>query len=307
MTACSGFASARLRLGAPVTTRLGRPMSGDGAGTVPGAAIWEPPAAADRLAHTAGASPAGVFTSDLSVSEYVLLGEAGFEPLGFVVGSSIYHVGLQIGRWRQNQELQVLSAAMYNARELAMARMRAESDQLGADGIVGVQLKMQMYAWGQHVLEFIATGTAVRALDGGGTHRAPDGRAFTSDLSAQDFFRLLTAGAVPVAFVLGTCVYHIAHQSVLQTMRQVGQNQEMIQFTQGVYEARELALTRMQTEAAQARASGIVGVTVAVHNHVWGEHATEFLATGTAIRRLADDHRLPDTSPKPTFTLGLDR
>jgi hypothetical protein len=32
-----------------------------------------------------------VFTSDLSVSEYVLLGEAGFEPLGFVVGSSIYH------------------------------------------------------------------------------------------------------------------------------------------------------------------------------------------------------------------------
>ncbi len=50
------------------------------------AAAWEPQAAAGRLAHTAGAAPAGVFTSDLSVSEYVLLGEAGFEPLGFVVG-----------------------------------------------------------------------------------------------------------------------------------------------------------------------------------------------------------------------------
>ena len=45
---------------------------------------WEPPAADSRLAKTAGASPSGVFTSDLSVSEYVLLGEAGFEPLGFV-------------------------------------------------------------------------------------------------------------------------------------------------------------------------------------------------------------------------------
>ncbi len=90
-----------------------------------------------------------MFTSDLSVSEYVLLGEAGFEPLGFVVGSSIYHVGLQIGRWSQNQELQVLTQAMYNARELAMARMRAEADHLSADGIVGVQLRMQMYAWGQ--------------------------------------------------------------------------------------------------------------------------------------------------------------
>lgn len=32
----------------------------------------------------------------------------------------------------------------------------------------------------------------------------------------------------------------------------------------------------------------------------------EFLATGTAIRRLAAEHKLPETSPKPTFTLGLD-
>jgi uncharacterized protein YbjQ (UPF0145 family) len=268
---------------------------------------WEPQAADSRLAQTAGASPTGVFTSDLSVSEYVLLGEAGFEPLGFVVGSSIYHVGLQVGRWSQNQELQVLTQAMYSARELAMARMRAEADHLGADGIVGVQLRMQMYVWGQDVLEFVATGTAVRALSGtAGVHRAPDGRAFTSDLSAQDFFRLLAAGAVPVAFVLGTCVYHIAHQSVMQSLRQAGQNQEMVQFTQGIYEARELALMRMQAESAQAQASGIVGVDVAVSNHVWGAHATEFLATGTAIRRLSEEHRLPATSPKPTFTLGLD-
>src|SRR6202522_2156366 len=155
------------------------------------AATWEPQAAAGRLAHTAGAAPAGVFTSDLSVSEYVLLGEAGFEPLGFVIGSSIYHVGMQLGRWKQNQELQVLTQAMYNARELAMSRMQAEADQLGADGIVGVQLRMQMYAWGQGCLEFVAAGTAVRHLTGQGAHRAPDGRAFTSDLSAQDFFRLL--------------------------------------------------------------------------------------------------------------------
>jgi uncharacterized protein YbjQ (UPF0145 family) len=267
---------------------------------------WEPQAADSRLAQTAGANPSGVFTSDLSVSEYVLLGEAGFEPLGFVVGSSIYHVGLQIGRWNQNTELQVLTQAMYNARELAMTRMQAEADHLGADGIVGVQLKMQMYAWGQEVLEFVATGTAVRHLTGQGAHRAPSGRAFTSDLSAQDFFRLLAAGSVPVAFVLGTCVYHIAHQSAFQALRQTGQNQEMLQFTQGVYEARELALSRMQAEAEQSGSSGIVGVTVGVYNHVWGEHATEFLATGTAVRRLADEHRLPETSPKPTFTLGLD-
>lgn len=268
---------------------------------------WEPEAAETRLARTAGADPAGVFTSDLSVSEYVLLGEAGFEPLGFVVGSSIYHIGLQLARWGQNQELGTLTQAMYSARELAMTRMQAEAAQLGADGIVGVRLRMQAYVWGQDVLEFIATGTAVKALGGeAGAHRAPGGRPFTSDISAQDFFRLLAGGAVPVAFVLGTCVYHIAHQSALQSLRQAGQNQEMVVFTQGIYEARELALTRMQAEASEAGARGIVGVSVGVYNHVWGEHATEFLATGTAIRRLGDELQAGARSPKPTFTLGLD-
>jgi uncharacterized protein YbjQ (UPF0145 family) len=92
----------------------------------------------------------------------------------------------------------------------------------------------------------------------------------------------------------------------MQTLRQAGLNQEMLLFTQGVYEARELALSRMQAEATAAGASGIVGVNVAVSNHVWGEHATEFLATGTAVRRLSDEHRLPETTPRPTFTLTLD-
>ena len=33
------------------------------------------------------------FTSDLSVKEFLLVREAGFECLGLVMGSSIYHVG----------------------------------------------------------------------------------------------------------------------------------------------------------------------------------------------------------------------
>src|SRR5258708_10425609 len=116
-----------------------------------------------------------------------------------------------------------------------MARMRAEADHLGADGIVSVQLRMQRYVWGQDVLEFIATGTAVRALGSGGTgtagaHPAPDGRAFTSDLSAQDFFRLLAAGAGPGAVVLGTCVYYIAPPTVLESPRPAGPDQAIVVF-----------------------------------------------------------------------------
>src|ERR1700741_5512425 len=91
----------------------------------------------------------GLFPSDLSVNEYLCVEKAGFEPVGLVVGSSIYHVGYQFGSMRRNQELDVLSQAMYEARELAMTRMEEEADQLGADGIVGVRLTIGRYDWGQ--------------------------------------------------------------------------------------------------------------------------------------------------------------
>src|SRR6201991_2426097 len=74
-----------------------------------------------------------IFTSDLSVNEFLLVKQAGFTPLGLVLGTSVYHVGFQMGRWSKNQELDVLSQAMYHARELAMSRMQAEADVLGAD------------------------------------------------------------------------------------------------------------------------------------------------------------------------------
>ena len=65
------------------------------------------------------------FTSDLTVSEFLLVKEAGFDPLGLVVGTSIYHIGIQVARLRTNMEMDVLTQAMYHARELAMQRMAA--------------------------------------------------------------------------------------------------------------------------------------------------------------------------------------
>ena len=42
------------------------------------------------------------FTSDLSVNEFLLVEEAGFEPMGFVMGSSFFHIGIQLRRWSKN-------------------------------------------------------------------------------------------------------------------------------------------------------------------------------------------------------------
>ena len=145
-----------------------------------------------RLAELQPGRPGSIFTSDLSVNEFLLVREAGFRPLGLVLGSSIYHVGLQLGRWGRNQELDVLSQAMYHARELAMSRMEAEAQALSADGVVGVRLDVEMKEFGNDIAEFIAVGTAVHAEEGAGGGGVTNWKnnknlPFTSDLSGQDF------------------------------------------------------------------------------------------------------------------------
>jgi uncharacterized protein YbjQ (UPF0145 family) len=92
--------------------------------------------------------------------------------------------------------------------------------------------------------------------------------------------------------VMGTCVYHMAQQGMRQMWRNMGQNVEIPQYTQGIYDARELAMGRMQAEARNHRAEGIVGVQLTELNHVWGYHTTEFFAIGTAVRPLRADHRI---------------
>jgi len=258
-----------------------------------------------RLAELEPGKPGSIFTSDLSVNEFLLVREAGFKPIGLVLGSSIYHVGIQIGRWGKNQELETLSQAMYHARELAMTRMEAEAAALGADGIVGVRLTVEARDFGNDVAEFIAIGTAVKGDNpppGGGSWRNNKGQPFTSDLSGKDFWTLIRAGYAPLGMVMGTCVYHIAHQKMGAVFSNLGKNVEIEQFTQALYDARELAMARMQAEAEELHAEGVVGVQLNAHNHRWGGHTTEFFCIGTAVRPLRSDHEIE----RPTMVLSLD-
>ena len=231
-----------------------------------------------------------LFTSDLSVSEFLLVKEAGFDPVGLVVGSSIYHIGFQRALWTQNQEMTVLTQAMYHARELAMTRMEEEAEALGADGIVGVRLEVSHKEWGQHIAEFVAIGTAVTHRGEPRRFRNRHNRPFTSDLSGQDFYVLLRSGYRPLGMVMGNCVYHVAQQGVGAILQTMGRNAEMVQYTQALYDSRELAMERMQKEAEALSAQGIVGADVHENSHTWGAHVIEFFAVGTAVEAIAADH-----------------
>jgi uncharacterized protein YbjQ (UPF0145 family) len=259
-----------------------------------------PESGRERIARMKQDAQRGFFTSDLSVNEFLLVKEAGFDPVGLVLGSSIYHIGFQQASWNRNQEMGVLTQAMYHARELAMTRMEEEADQLGADGVVGVRLEIGRYDWGPDLAEFIAVGTAVKHRDGE-LHRAPNGRPFTSDLSGQDFATLLRAGYRPVGLTMGNCVYHVARQGMMQTMRQAGRNIEQTNFTQALYEARELAMERLQNEADELRSEGIVGARIIERSHGWGSHVIEFFAIGTAVVSVSQNHVIE----RPTLVLPL--
>src|SRR5437763_11264482 len=148
--------------------------------------------------------------------------------------------------------------------------------------------------------EFIAIGTAIKHR-GGELHRAPNGRPFTSDLSGQDFWTLLRSGHRPVGMVMGSCVYHVAHRGMFQSLKQAGRNVELPNFTQALYDARELAMERMQAEAEEVKAEGIVGVQLHERNHGWGSHVIEFFSVGTAVVPTRTDHEIA----APTLVLSL--
>ena len=243
-------------------------------------------------------TPEHLWTSDLSVNELLLVEHAGFQPLGQVMGSSVYHVGIQWrsatwsnSYWRTggaSQELDTLTQAFYNARHLALNRLAQEAALLGATAVAGVRLKHEKTGWGGGMLEFSAIGTAIREDDinetdeahappllrpgstaPGTSSAAP--RLCLSDLSAQDFWKLRVAGFRPVGIAVGNCTYYTIPNWNTQNITNGGwlnsrswQNVELPDYTQALYTARELAMGRMEKEAQTVGASGIVGVTLDV-------------------------------------------
>jgi uncharacterized protein YbjQ (UPF0145 family) len=108
----------------------------------------------------------GAALSDLSAGDFWLLADRGFVPLGIVLGNSVFSMGVTGGlatglRGLARGELVEFTALMYDARRLALARMKAEADALGADAVVGVKITIIHHG---DVMEVTAVGTAVKKV-----------------------------------------------------------------------------------------------------------------------------------------------
>jgi uncharacterized protein YbjQ (UPF0145 family) len=235
--------------------------------------------AQQRLAELGAAHQGGggfCFTSDLSVNEFALGVQTGLRPVSQVMGSSVYHVGWQQtpgswgGGWGTgwqpggiSQELGVLSEAWNAARRLAFGRLEQEARLVGAHAVVGVHLTRRQHEWASGSIEYMAVGTAVR-IEGA----PPPERPALTDLSGQDFWKLWQAGYAPLGVVGASTVFYVVPGWSTQ-QAQSGpfgwgswSNQELGDFTQALYEAREVALGRVTAEARALGAAGVVGVSI---------------------------------------------
>jgi len=258
------------------------------------------------------------FTSALSVDEHHAIRSVGFSPVGQVMGTAVVHpgtyalsacgyygYGFSYG-WGQAPVAVAsqVEAALHGARNNAMNRLVQECQGLRGDGVVGVRLTMAPFIGGG--IEVQAIGTAVRA-DAGVRPPWP----FTSDLTGQDFAKLLLAGWLPAALVMGTAVL-IRHDDYT-TAWQSGSwnNTEISGITQLVTDARERARTTLRRDAARFGANHVVlrdlGMWVFHQQCRSGreghDHVAESLALGTAIVPLQHGHARD--VPRPLAMLRL--
>jgi len=225
-----------------------------------------PPKAERRLAELRQGDRI-LFTSDLSVNEFGLIARAGLRPVSQVMGSSIYHVGWQgmpgqfFGVGRGAYELKMLSDAWNNARRLALSRLQQEARHCGADAVVGVHIRWGAHDFAPNTVEMVAVGTAVRT----NAEQRTDPPVLT-DLSGQDLWKLRAGGYRAVGVAGHTTVYYVvpmwSTQRLTTSLLSGWSNQELPDFTQALYAARETAFTNLSAEAQMLGAHGVVGVSL---------------------------------------------
>ena len=270
-----------------------------------------PTAARARMAEI---RQSGTWGSALSSDEFAAIRGVGFEPVGQVLGAAVYNIGFTggyncPGAWSgygsyaqaYRSVTQVsgrggygsfgpLTQAMYDARHRAISRMLAECAELGGHGIVGVSLSIGSFPAGG--LEFKAIGTAVRAPGA-----APLREPFSSDLSGQDFAKLIHAGWVPAGLALGISVgaRHDDWLTVGQTRWGSG-NAEVVGYTELVNDARHDARLQLERDVTRLGGEGVVIATMEMRvrerecpvQEGRRDHIVEATTIGTAIAKFSD-------------------
>lgn len=241
----------------------------------------------------AGGSTRGT-TSDLSIDETLLLHSIGWEPVELVFGMSVTSVPMAVWTWVQG-EIAAASQAHNLAVHTASRKLREQCASAGAHGVVGVRVDVEVHP---HHVDVQLAGTAVRPIGGQRFSGAP----FVSDLSARDFVLLSNSGWYPLGIAFGASFICAPRRDAMTAIRQTSQNVELSYLTQALYQARELAMERMQSTGLAMSAQGVVGVRITEGPMSFAKHVMGFTAWGTAVHLGTAGHLHVD----PELVLPID-
>src|SRR5947207_3033677 len=106
---------------------------------------------------------------------------------------------------------------------------------------------------------------------------------FSSDLSTNEFLLARKQGYIALSQVMGSSIYHVGWQYARNyTWNTV--EAELTNVSNAHQHAAQLALGRLQQEAALLKAHGVIGVRFTRRDYEWGSNLLEYTAIGTAIR-----------------------
>ncbi|MEZ0369460.1 MAG: heavy metal-binding domain-containing protein, partial [Candidatus Sericytochromatia bacterium] len=126
----------------------------------------------------------------------------------------------------------------------------------------------------------------------------------TSDLTCQEMWNLARMGYGPLKLLLGTSVYSLGFVGGITSFFKSFVRGEIPELSKLVYEARENSLDLIQREAQHLGADKVVGVKTYVHQ--LGGGLIEFLAIGTAVKKMEGLQTASTELPPQTFQVDKD-
>ena len=106
---------------------------------------------------------------------------------------------------------------------------------------------------------------------------------FTSDLSVNEFSLARNQGYTALSQVMGSSIYQVGWQFTRNFTWNTAAY-ELTNVSNAHQHAAQLALGRLEQEAALLRAHGVIGVRLNTRDYEWGQNLLEYTAIGTAIR-----------------------
>jgi uncharacterized protein YbjQ (UPF0145 family) len=106
---------------------------------------------------------------------------------------------------------------------------------------------------------------------------------FSSDLSANELLLTHHQGYQPLSQVMGSSIYQVGWQYTRQYTWNVNAA-ELTTVSNAHQHAAQLALGRLEQEAALLKAHGVIGVRFTQRSYEWGHNLLEYTAIGTAVR-----------------------